>query len=242
MAEVVGSNPIGSTAPSCAAAYRTAVHRHVEETAPRVATHGACGAVPGETMYGRRIAASLGEAARSGRRIALVGPAQAGKATLARTYVHRRAGSVLDLRDAATLERAAAAVDATLATLTPPVAVVEHHRIEGLVHRLAAVQDATDPTGQPWIVTSSVRAMPPSGSVTIEVASLTLDERDHAPAPRFVRRLLEDGVDAVGGWQPANPWSVQRLLERADGAALPATAPRPLPARTDRCCAGHRGR
>ena len=175
-------------------------------------------------MYGRRITASLGETARSGRRIALVGPAWVGKATLARTYVHRRAGSVLDLRDAATRERTAAAVDATLASLTPPVAVIEHHRIEGLVHRLAAVQDATDPTGQPWIVTSSVRSTAPTGSVTIEVASLTLDEHDHAPAPRFVRRLLEDGVDGVNGWQPTSPWSVQRLLQRAALGGFPQTA------------------
>lgn len=166
-------------------------------------------------MYGRRIAAPLGEAVRSARRIALVGPPHAGKATLARTYVHRRHGSVVDLTDPSVRQATAAAVDDTLAGLTPPVAVLEHHLVDGLDQRLAAVQDATDAHGDPWLLTSSRRSTTTPGATRIPVSTLTLDERDHAPAPRFVRRLLEGGIDTLAGWVPSQELSTAALVQRA---------------------------
>ncbi len=175
-------------------------------------------------MYGRRIAAPLGEAASTARRLTLVGPPRSGKATLARTYVHRRHGSVMDLTDPACRERAAADIDGELARRTPPVAVLEHHLVEGLADRLASVQAATDATGSAWLTTSSRRSHTPPGTTRIFVGSLTLDERDHASAPRFVRRLLEGGISALTGWTPSDPVEVGTLLRRAAAGGFPELA------------------
>ena len=130
MAEVVGSNPIGSTAPRHHDRPPTRASS-CHDTTVRYAVRVPAGAGmkrEGIGMYGRRIAAPVGQAARTARRSLLVGPPRVDRSTLARADVQRRGGSILDLRDPLEGERAAAAADTTLAARTPPVAVLEHDR------------------------------------------------------------------------------------------------------------------
>jgi|GEM_PF-3831720 len=192
-------------------------------------------------MYGRRITSAFGEAVAVHRRILLTGPERVGKSTLVRTYVRRRGGSVLDLRDPAERDRVTADVDAVLSRLSPPVGVLEHDRIPGLWQDLAAWQDRTDPAGDPWVGTSTRRATgsasAPRGSATLPVETLTLDERAHEPAPRFAARVLSEGTTRLAGWRPAAAWDVTTLLREASLGGFPevaTSAPAAAPAALER--------
>lgn len=154
----------------------------------------------------RHLRAELAEALRESRAVALLGPRQAGKSTLARdlaTTDHPAAFESLD--EPATLAAALSDPAGFVAGLKGPTVIDEIQRAPGLLLPIKARLDQDDTPGQ-FLLTGSANLLSLPTVVDAlpgRVDYLTLwplaQSEVHGTAPRLVDELFEGRVSAVTG-------------------------------------------
>lgn len=162
------------------------------------------------------------------------GPRACGKTTTCVAEIQRRGGSIVRLDDPD--ERAAVAADPAgyLAHLQHPVLIDEYQRVPATLDVIKTqLSRGADAPGS-WLLTGSVSletvtdaAESLGGRLTdVTMGTLTVDERNDHPDPRFLRRLLAEGPGFLRGWRPPERLGRDELLAEAIRGGFPLVTDR----------------
>ena len=164
--------------------------------------------------------------------VRISGPRAAGKTTSCVAETVRRGGSIVRLDDPD--ERQAALADPTgyLAGLQPPVLIDEYQRAPVVLDVIKTRLSAAPAHAGQWLLSGSVSVDAVAsaheslgGRLTdVKMGTLTLDERNDLPEPRFLTRALADGPESIRAWRPTKPFSREYLLAEAVRSGFPLVA------------------